>query len=406
MDTAASGGLASVYSLFKGEYGRTRISQGTVVRYDSLAKLYTVNVDGDATRVCRRLCTGVERPAQSGSRVLLLKNYGVDWIILGELEKARVVVPADGGSATDQAAQQERDFNADPNTLPEVGFRSIDADGVSEEPLIVGDAVFENLTDKNVSRSFVRLYSFGDVYIKASHLCFELFSKSRNTIVRRARDLRTSAFGYIQNITTDTRVDAGGATTVDEQIKAKVLDITNVIWRLSGTVPARPAEADKSFARTPIVLEGSREETGKFLVVERDAVTETVRFEQRMDGQVFMTGAIGGLKNSDALVPASLSSASGLGLKFGSFEISYNPEADRLEIASTAKLGSKLVMTEDRFAIECGGQKLEFTESGMKIVSNNLETTVSGNQTTNVAGQVEETASGARTIKAAIINLN
>lgn len=405
MATPASGPVVSAYSTMRGHHGQTRIAQGTVIRYDSLDKLYTVNVDGDATRICRRLHTGVDSPPVPGTRVLLLKNYGVDWIVLGELEKATIPVPPDGGSADDQAAQQERDFNANPNQFPEVGFRQVDSDGVPEAPRIPGDLVLENRAEKHVSRASIKIHSFGDIYVQTSRLCYEHFHKKRNTITRRARDLITRALGYKKEILTATDQANNGKSTLDEQMSALSTDTTPIMRRIVGTIPARPTQADKSFAATPIVTAGERMEHGGFLVVEKDAVTETVRFEHKVGGTTFLTGAIGGLKNSDVLIPSSLSSSSGLGLKFGNFEITYDSESNKLEIVSTAKLSSKLVMAEDRFAIECGAQKLEFTESGLKIDSKNFETTITGDQTTKVSGQVEETASGSRTIKAFTLSL-
>jgi hypothetical protein len=406
METPASGNMGSAYSMLMGDRTTTRIAQGMVASYDALSKSYTVNVDRDATRSCRRLSSGVDSPFSQGARVLLLKCYGVDWIILGELEKATNPVPVDGGSADEQAATLDRAFNLDISRLPDVGYRAVDSDGIPEDLRLAGDLVIENKTHKHVSRSSIKIHSFGDIFTKASNLCFEHFHKKRNTIIRVARNLRTTALGYTLDILTSTDKETAGEVSVEERIKARADDATDVIRRTSGTIPDRPTQPDKSFSLTPIVVEGHREETGNFLVVERDAVTETVRFEQRAGGKSFLSGVIGGTTGSDEITPASLSAKSGIGLKFGNFQIVYNAESNQLEITSTATLSSKLVMAQDRFAIEVGDQKLEFTESGMKIQSNNLDTIVTGNQTTKVSGSVEETASGAHTVKALTINLN
>lgn len=191
------------------------LNTGIVSEYDANTKIYTVSVDYHSSVQARRILTGVDKPFPPRSRVVLLKLNGIEWAIIGEVD---MLVNQDGltrqRTADEEAAEilavskQIRD-SSDLGELPK--YRP-----EGEELQFLGDVSIENRTDRQQSRSRVKVFSFGSVISFASYLCHTLWDRRNNEIVQQSRALVERCIGFIRTIATpsDTRM-----STVNTQVQ-------------------------------------------------------------------------------------------------------------------------------------------------------------------------------------------
>ena len=282
---------------------------GAVRTYDPDRKLYWISVEGIGDRQCRRMLTGLDKPLPPGAACLVVPVVAHHWVVIGELDRpTRQPDRALPGSNDQEAAIEGRLAAAlgqrDSALAPL--YRPLDLQGMAEEPQFVGDASLENRTKDHIRRSRIKVYSFGDIMLWASALCYSIYHRATNTVYRRCRNEVFEAFGVVLQVITPTEGDNAGRTTrrlvVRHNAEAKTT-IDKV--RSEGQMLAADAVDGEGLLVGPIAARGERAIWGTHRVEEVDNDTGTYRTQQELGDGTRITTQVGALVAENSNHPVS-----------------------------------------------------------------------------------------------------
>ena len=349
-------------------------------------RMYSVDVLGKGPIFCKQITSGIIKPYTSGARVILGKFDNVDWTILGELPKAAAKLITEATSEEETLASgrgrlQDVAINVNDN-LP--SYRSIDSIGESETPVFTGDLRLENGAEKNVIKSFIQLYGFGDIILKSSSFCYFHLNKLRSKIILKARDLHISLAGYVFNVITPSNGDNANTTRTREEFRADPLqnqaDIVVETGNLSGTGSNMALGSRTTFSS------GAHE---------LDLTTESTRLRQNQANFV-----LGGLQNSSETGDfAHKYGFEGVGASFQTSKGHITLlEADGRVILFVEDSNSTIELGDQGVTVSQAEQTFSLSPEGLRINTNKLDIDVSGDTTINSAGAMR--------LRGATIDLN
>ena len=247
------------YQSAAGDAANQKFCTGYVRSYDPDKRLYRVDVLGYGELLCKQMSTGLLRPYADGTQVVVATFPGSRWSIVGELPQ-----PAEGpesrASSTEENLASSRGRvtgAADAEEMFSPNYREMDAAGEPEVPVFPGDARVENRASRNLVKSFLHIFKFGDIVLKAKSFCYIYLSKAKSTIVMRARNLQERFSGYRREVETPLLPDLPGVippnqTTVTESIWLNPLLMSlpaNIIHR-SGTLTGKSLYVNQGFEST------------------------------------------------------------------------------------------------------------------------------------------------------------
>ena len=411
---------------------------GTVRSYDPERKLYKVSVEGGiGDRDCRMMLSGLDKPLSHGSSCIVMPVVGRRWVIIGELDlpsRAPDKALPESGEQEAAIAGQMAAAVVQRNQAQAPNYRPVDLQGMGEEPQFVGDASLENRRTDHIRRSRVKVYSFGDILIRASALCYSLYHRATNTIYRRCRNELFEAHGVQQHTVTPAEGDLAGKTTRRLTVRHDALrpEIVDKLQSAGKLLPSDTAVGAELFIG-PIANRGERVIWGLHRVEEIDNDTGTVRTQQELGDGTRITSQVGDLTAENAAHPVSgvqnPSTPGGIprpdgdgavehGAHYqfaGGFDVTIDAARGELQVLNTASGEThRVVMAPDRLVLERGGQSFRLDASGLTIkvkkytlaVDGTVETTAGGSVETTAGGSVETTAGGNVTINAPDMDVN
>lgn len=333
------------------------ISAGTIISYDPNEDLYIVKPDYIGNQTARALKLGAYKPYGASTRVLTCRTTGTNWVILGEIERAPASADTSALSVDEEVAASRGRTR---NTGSVVGGRATDVAGIPQTPVFEGEVYLEAKNKKNIARAFIRLCTFGDIFVKASNLCFLHLSRIRNTLFVRCRDLRLKTLGYEhESVTSD---DSKSISTINHK---SVCSEDPILTERIGHVDLGDG-----------IVNGSVEEGPKYRK-ELDTDTSTLRLAIS-DSRL----SIGNLEAELGTHPVSgqsledhvtSSEPEGLVYKIGNTKIEAYPE--RL-LASTDNYS--LTITNE-LSLQVGTTTINIVDGVVSITANNIKVSATDN---------------------------
>lgn len=357
---------------------------GKVTYYNPDTRIYTVNVDSLGEIQCKQSTNGILRPYATDARIILGKFTGSDWVIISEMPTA-ASAPAIVADSAEETLARGRGRLTEVSTNQDgqaTSYRPIDSAGESDPPVFVGDVLIENSTERAASRSSIRLYSFGDIFAKASSACFVHLNKLRNYAVIQCRNLQICAAGYDLGVTTEYQGELKDRTTVTETYKAN------------------PRE------RAPMATKRAGDLTGGLLTLgfettfpaghEHLDLSSNTKRVQIGDSHLILgdlgTSTTGGTVD----LPKSVS---GRGFTVQSPKSNITVLEDSGDIfLGTNDEQTKVVVTDSSIEIVRGGQSFKLSDEGLVMDVTNLEIKVAGSTSIDTTGVLD--------LKGSIININ
>lgn len=391
--------MRHVHDTATGRAPGTDLTTGTVEICLPTKKVYKVLVDNDTMRYCRLLYNGTQTALKKGDRVVILRCGAADWLILGMID------PVPGPSEPfinvdldEQFAADREEFLAGTQVGEEPDFRPVDRLGQKEPPILPGDAQLENRSSTFIGRSLVRIYSFGDIFVKASDICFTYYNKNKNWILQRAMGLLRRTYGYSETIVTSTAGPLKGMTTVTETV---TFDPKTLVPDVSTTVGASIPEAPGVLLAASQTTSGYRRVHKNLLATEVDHDTGTSRTSVLV-GENTVELQVGSMAKENAgtyTSPVAIDSAvvsDGVRVRLGAeYDIVYDAASHTLAI--TGRLGNQVKLTDQALSLIRGGQSLVLSDDGLTGTVRNFRMVVEG-ESTEVAGT--------KSIQATTIRLN
>lgn len=237
----------------------TLFSTGRVLAYDPDKRLHLVEVSGYGEQRCKQLSAGVLRPYPKDTQVVVSTFQGATWSIIGEVPQP-ASSPRARASSTDENLASSRGRVTGSAAAEELFFpnyRETDAAGEPEVPVFDGDVRIENRASRNLVKSFLHIFKFGDVLLKAKSFCYIYLSRAKSTIVLRARDLQERFSGYRREVETPLIPDLLGVTppnqtTVTESIwfNPTLMSLPANIIHRSGTLTGKSDHVNLGFEST------------------------------------------------------------------------------------------------------------------------------------------------------------
>jgi hypothetical protein len=392
--------VRSVHDTAKGRSPETSLTTGTVEQCLPSKKVYKVLVDNDTIRYCRLVYTGVQTALKQGDRVVIIKCGSADWLILGMID------PVPGPSEPfinidldEQFAADREEFLSGNQVGNDPDFRPVDKLGQKEPPIMPGDAQLENRSKTFIGRSLVRVYSFGDIFVKASDICFTYYNKNKNWILQRGMGLLRRTYGYSETIITSIAGPLKGKTTVTETITFDPKTLA----------PDISVSAGVSLPETPgTLLEASQTTAGyravhkDVLAVEVDHSTKTLRASMAVGASNIDLQAGTFLKENagtftDPVVIDTAVVANGLHLRLGGgYDIVYDEQTNTLAITGISSR-NQVKLSDQALSLVRGEQSLVLSDDGLSGTVRNFRMVVEGESI--------ETA-GTKSIQATTIRLN
>jgi len=247
------------YQSAAGDAANQKFCTGTVRGYDPDKRLYTVDVLGYGEQPCRQMSTGLLRPYADRTKVVVGTFSGSRWTIIGEVPQ-----PLDGPEGRANSTEENLASSrgrvtgaADAEEMFSPNYRELDAAGEPEVPVFPGDVRIENRASRNLVKSFLHIFKFGDVLLKAKSFCYIYLSRAKSTIVLRARDLQERFSGYRREVETPLIPDLLGVTppnqtTVTESIwfNPTLMSLPANIIHRSGTLTGKSDHVNLGFEST------------------------------------------------------------------------------------------------------------------------------------------------------------
>lgn len=210
---------SSPYRSGSGDSSNQNFRTGYVQAYDPDKRLYTVDVEGYGEKFCKQMATGLLRPYGTGSQVVVATFPGSRWCIVGELPQV-ATTPENTADSTDESLANSRGrliAGALVDQLFFPNYREADEAGDPESPVFPGDARLENRVERNLTKSFLHIFKFGDILLKSKSFCYIYLSKAKSKIMLRARELRERFSGYQRDVETPLLGVTPNQTRVTEQ---------------------------------------------------------------------------------------------------------------------------------------------------------------------------------------------
>lgn len=192
------------YRSASGDSSNQSFRTGYIQSYDPDKRLYTVDVEGYGEKYCKQMATGLLRPYSEGTQVVVATFPGSRWCIVGELPQIATGPETRANSADESLANSRSRLvgRALAGTLFFPNYRETDGAGDPESPVFPGDVRLENRVDRNLTKSFLHIFKFGDILLKSKSFCYIYLSKAKSKIMLRARELRERFSGYQRDVET------------------------------------------------------------------------------------------------------------------------------------------------------------------------------------------------------------
>lgn len=374
-----------IRSTAKGSSFGTAMKAGRILEYYPLKKIYRVMVDGESVKNCRPLHSGLQTAYKVDDRVIILKCGPVGWVLLGTIDKVpEQSEPFVSRSSVDEqfALNQQAVFkNSQLGEIPD--FRPVDNLKQKEEPLTEGDTLLENKAQPFMTRAFVKIFSFGDVFIKASDICFIYLCKQKNQIFQKALNFVRQTSGYREEIATGMVDPVRGNTIITETVCANPFDGA-VDKRVQTGRIIPPAIVTNSLLTYPATSRGERVGYGEHFISEVDNDTETVRILKTVgDAEIeLQAGSLSKEASGSFTTPPTLAGTpvlDGVRVKLGSgWDVVFDSTTNTLAITNVKNPVNSFVLSEAEFRMQRGGQSLVLSDSGLSGVVNNYNMVVSG----------------------------
>lgn len=351
---------------------------------------------------------------------------------MGEIDNLPPSVAIIPKTFEDQAALDEANIDnevgARNDNLP--SFRQIDESGVPEDPNFAGDVSLENRSSRHIQRAKVKVYSFGDVIVKASNICFDYFHKKDNTVLRRAKNFITRAFGYYYSVNTKASGLNAGRVTEKLTIASNApspesLDVQVTRGYLDPSLVAAFTATDltPSLFNTRVAATGSRSQFGDFYVEEIDNDTATIRSELVV-GETSITTQVGTFTAENGIHPKTslrnpstttgLTATSGLHCQYGNaFDLTVGTSDASISLLSILNPTQKIIIEPTSIRLEHAGRVIEITNTSIlmeglgqsfKLDDTGLTIDVASFTLNSVV--TDMTTSGTHTISATALMLN
>lgn len=373
------------YSTEKTSRHLQRFAAGSVVSYDPDKRFYVVSVDGKGDTNVKQLDTGILRPYGVGTRVIAGYVPGSEWFIVGEIPQpaAPPEITADSEEETlarGRARLQNANF-ASNDGVP--SYRTIDPAGESAPPVFSGDARIENRTERNVTRSFLQVFSFGDILMRARAFCYIHLVKAKSTIIMRGRNLIQGLVGYRKTVDTPAEGVRENRSTVTEEYRADPLaDSADIIMRtgdLTGLSDKLILGSETTFAEGFTHL---------------DLTNGTAR--TKIGDSFFLHGSlVNSVPAGDLGLPAD-KSGEGFSLQTPTHNITL-AESGIVDIERNDG-NMRIRLDNDNVSITNGSESIQMSSSSTSVSSSSLDISSSGN--------VNISAGGAMTLNGSTIDLN
>lgn len=283
------------YSSAAADEANQKFCTGYVKSYNEDTRTYTVNVTGYGEQPCKQLSTGLLRPYKERAQVVVGCFRGSDWTVIGEVPQP-AIGPEGLSRSSDESLAKSRGRVTDAASAEAAffpSFREMDSAGEPEVPVLHGDVRIENRTERNMLRSFLHIFNFGDILLKAKSACYIYLSRSRSKIVLRARELRERFSGYQRTIETPVLGVPPNETQVVEEFKFNPLSpLPPDMIRRTGSLTG-----DSQF------LTYGHETTflGGLMFQHMDVTQQTIR--QRAGLSFFLMGSLNTLTGGQPLPP-------------------------------------------------------------------------------------------------------
>lgn len=265
-----------------------------ILTFDPDTYIYRIAVDGGSVVYAEQMLTGGDRRVAPGERVLCANASG-RWVILGV-----IATPQPRRDDLTQLTEEEALARVSGQTLPRSNspteaslpsFRNL----YDRKPLSVGDAVLSARHHSGrVAKSYVKVYEFGSVDIRASSNCFMYLDSVDGVFVSSCKGFVMHGPGYERSLTFKTSSLGSGdvvrKSVLREELRADPLNQTGErengkearLDRLTieGFIPSPGDQYSSGYAELflkPQARRGKREIIGEFLVTEYDNDTQTVR---------------------------------------------------------------------------------------------------------------------------------
>ncbi len=382
---------------------------GVVRDYYSLTKTYAVAIDGGQTRSCRQVYTGVSQPYAIGDHVLVIRSNLSSWLILGEYDPVPANdIPIEASTVDTRLAKQQLQFGQllNPELLTENDFRPVDRLGNKEEPEFSGDATLHNKAKPFILRAFVKIFNFGDIFVKCSDACFIFFNRNKNMILTKATELQRITHGYRETIKVGTDEETAYKGIVDVTVLADAREKDTLDKRVQLGHIVNDVSSSASAITSSSVDRGERVVYSDHLASEIDNTSKTVRVHHTT-GEATATLVVGSLnKENQGLSafsgPVELNSAivsEGIKVELNdTYSILFDASSGTLSIR--ASNGSQeITLSAKETLISFKDQFLRLDDTGLHTSVNNYELVVKEDSTETVTGQKSVTASGSLDIQ-------
>lgn len=413
------------------EYGLIRVIKPT-------KKVYGVEREETGAELvfCRPVYTGGHQAGyRRNDKVLILKTGSVDWVILGKVDPVPPPsAPFQNLDADENFAVEREKYTKNPQVDNEPDYRPVDRRDQKEPTIFSGDAVIHNGSKYFINRSFLKIFKFGDVFVKASDYCFQYFNKKDSKILTRAANLLRETFGFKEHVTTvvpsTLSLVTPGATIYKQEIRAyPIIPLFKDKETTIGVIPPIVTNPAQSLTSKPIASQGERVVYGFHQAHEVDNLTNTYRFEKSIlplgkyefqagtfvmeNTGVFTTPVMG---PTDPITPNLVTAPVTAGCRarytavdgVRGFDIVYDATLNNLSISGFAGAGAVLntfVIGDVGMKMQRGPQYLALSDAGLIGNVNSYTLNVIG-ATTVVGGVSTETAGGSIVKTAPLITLN
>lgn len=340
---------------------------GKVVSYNPRNQLHDVNIVGMGRVNVSAMTGGVVKPYPPGTRVVVAKLSTTDWFIFGELPLP-AFAPITQANTNDEVLADSRGRAVSSDDIVDIlpSYRNFDRAGEPDVPVFEGDVVLQNRDRRNISKSKVIIYAFGDILNFASGFCYTLYHKAKSTLITKARNFYLSCLGYrFEVVTPPDGVENERRTTITETVSSNPLDDSFTIKEAKGSIPEIPYVASN----------GARTHFGdSFYEVDTDS--ETIR------------GSIGDVKfslgsfkynteanpdNGRTDVAVIATGTSGLALKYGATTVLINDVITKIAVDTKVITVSPLGIS-----VEVPGQSIILSDTGLSCNVTSFNVTSAG----------------------------
>ncbi len=359
------------------------IRSGFVRSYNPDRRLHTVDIELKGETLCKQASSGILKPYSVGDRVVVSKFVGSDWTILSGL-------PVPGAPPETVADSEEETLARGRGRLTSVStnydnrefsYRGIDTAGEAEPPVFEGEVLIENKTDRVSTRSFLRIFRFGDILFNSSKFCYIHLNKLRSSIITKCRNLYMFAAGWRKQAETPSKGPHKDLTTVTETFKVDPRSKSHDMMIVTGNIP------------NGRITKGT-ETTFPNGFIHYDIDNGVYRIMS--DGSWLVLGNQNGQASGSGVEQPYSVDANGISLQtaYGYIQV-LNEGSIKV---STLDGDSQVEVSNETVSLKKGEQSVLIDGEGVNIFAKNFNVTATGSTNINSTGNV--------TMSGPVINLN